>query len=494
MGIRKSFLIGLVGTVLLGLCTIPAPVTAADSSESALAQLLVNYYQLASAAASGHEVGDFLKGGQERIKEMSEAFVNTADRAFGKLVKVDHDGNLNVDLKGMMNVGDNLRFDLKGLINKKLSAGTNGLLGVLDGVADAQDRMEGVKKAFSFDTGHLEEFMGKLQKDVLHFSVNGPGKLHFRKQMAQLGEAVKERLGDVQACGTFSFNPGGKVLPEIIEGPVLIITQTTGNCALVDEVRGAGNTAWTQKFRRLACLGPQLSYSYTPVTWRSHSKEATSFRCPECKIQTKFGPEIRIELWGGSSRPGNQINERVKYTKDQFHKALVTGDLFGLNDVDLLDILKDLQGHIGKNGHMLSQILSFGPDTARRLQDAVSDATKNLQVKASSGKLASLVGNDTAGMVADYAMKMAQDVQQGRANLTDEAKAKLEKFLTDNELINAGTKLFENMGSEGVVRRRLNEWTNELRTGSSNWLDLGVDLQKNLLEQVSQGKALNKGA
>jgi hypothetical protein len=45
-------------------------------------------------------------------------------------------------------------------------------------------------------------------------------------------------------------------------GPTFTLTQTTGNCALVGEVRGQGNVDWTQAVGRLACLGPSTQYGF----------------------------------------------------------------------------------------------------------------------------------------------------------------------------------------------------------------------------------------
>ena len=45
-------------------------------------------------------------------------------------------------------------------------------------------------------------------------------------------------------------------------GPSFTLTQTTGNCALVEEVAGEGNTDWTRLVGRLACLGPSTQYGF----------------------------------------------------------------------------------------------------------------------------------------------------------------------------------------------------------------------------------------
>lgn len=44
-------------------------------------------------------------------------------------------------------------------------------------------------------------------------------------------------------------------------GPILLPTQSLGNCILVPELNGPGSpTRWTLGFARLACLGPALQY------------------------------------------------------------------------------------------------------------------------------------------------------------------------------------------------------------------------------------------
>jgi hypothetical protein len=63
-------------------------------------------------------------------------------------------------------------------------------------------------------------------------------------------------------CGAYEFEPGGEPEGSSWEGPTFVLTRTTGNCALVNEFAGVGNTQWTQLFRRLACLGPSTQYIY----------------------------------------------------------------------------------------------------------------------------------------------------------------------------------------------------------------------------------------
>lgn len=63
-------------------------------------------------------------------------------------------------------------------------------------------------------------------------------------------------------CGAYEFEPGGEPEGASWEGPTFVLTRTTGNCALVNEFAGVGNTQWTQLFRRLGCLGPSTQYIY----------------------------------------------------------------------------------------------------------------------------------------------------------------------------------------------------------------------------------------
>lgn len=116
-------------------------------------------------------------------------------------------------------------------------------------------------------------------------------------------------------CGQYEWDAGGEYTPASWEGPAVSLSLSLGSCALVPSLEGPGaaltaGSAWTNAVGELACLGPGIAYSLSPLTYVSAGITGESLSAPACRIAAAFGPALSLRLTrspkggGGSSGQG----------------------------------------------------------------------------------------------------------------------------------------------------------------------------------------------
>eukprot|EP01025_Chloroclados_australasicus_P005901 TRINITY_DN1190_c0_g1_i2.p1 TRINITY_DN1190_c0_g1~~TRINITY_DN1190_c0_g1_i2.p1 ORF type:complete len:309 (-),score=26.84 TRINITY_DN1190_c0_g1_i2:154-1080(-) len=91
-----------------------------------------------------------------------------------------------------------------------------------------------------------------------------------------------------------------QIIPSVIAGPLLVISMTTGSCALNSEFDIDGDLGDLQQILKLAnvsCVGPEVQYVTTPITFASKYIAPETYIGQECKRYSVFGDSYAKELY-----------------------------------------------------------------------------------------------------------------------------------------------------------------------------------------------------
>eukprot|EP01023_Acetabularia_acetabulum_P008075 TRINITY_DN13506_c0_g1_i7.p1 TRINITY_DN13506_c0_g1~~TRINITY_DN13506_c0_g1_i7.p1 ORF type:complete len:348 (+),score=62.77 TRINITY_DN13506_c0_g1_i7:120-1046(+) len=91
-----------------------------------------------------------------------------------------------------------------------------------------------------------------------------------------------------------------QIEPALLTGPMFIVSMTTGSCSSYSDfnIEGdLGNLQEVLKYANLSCVGPEISYVSTPVTYTSKHIAPETYISSECKRYSVFGESYAKELY-----------------------------------------------------------------------------------------------------------------------------------------------------------------------------------------------------
>jgi hypothetical protein len=269
-----------------------------------------------------------------------------------------------------------LRLDLGDLLGQKNGGG--GLGGGLGGGVAA--RLQRLRAAMGAEPSRLQAFFDELKYAAASYKLNeGRPRLdRAAERLRRAAQLYRTRSPDGAGCGAYKFTPGGKDLPFTWQGPSLTLTQTTGSCAVLGELVGAGDPEWVGLQRRLACLGPSTQYLLSPITVLGAAVSGDVFACEKCAVFRRFGAGVRVKLTSNGAPP------RVFPSRAAFHAALLTNATFDLFTDGLKTAVLDVQDRL-TSGQGLSAEAAAALAASGLTGAGLSQTLSELLAKSSGG-------------------------------------------------------------------------------------------------------------
>ncbi|KAF8065894.1 hypothetical protein HT031_002955 [Scenedesmus sp. PABB004] len=263
----------------------------------------------------------------------------------------------------------------------------------LQGALAPSDHADGGLHSVLEGSAALAPAAAQLASSLLVNELATPGARAVER-LQQLGQIALDLQGQAEACGAYTFTPGGARVNAKWTGPTFTLTAATGACEVLPSLTGAGNTRWTQAQTVLSCTAPAVSWAWTPLSYAGASRELTELTGPKCAPEVTLGSPVEVTLYGGE--PGLKFD-----SEKDFYAAVTLNKTFDFSTRELRAAAASLQAKLDAGQLKLEELLAAAAPDGDAAVILPAPAQLHERLLAGAGAAKAAAGDAAAQLLAE---------------------------------------------------------------------------------------------